>query len=281
MCLAANAHPVTPEQYDAWYDTPRGRWIGEREWEMVRDALSLQPGDSVLDVGCGTGWFTRHAASAAAHVVGIDIDAAALDFARRKSQPRVDYLQADATALPFPDACFDKVMSVAALCFVPDWPRAVAEVVRVSRQRFAIGLLNSTSWLHLRKASRRSADRYAGAHWHTGAELAAAMRKVQVADWAVSYGVFMPCGGVWARTLERGLPVSVPFGSFVLLSGRRPPGRSGQIGVMGLHEADAGRTSRRISDHPHACATPISTMTKTTVTCIVRSVTLRSTRLPR
>ncbi len=63
MRLAADSHPVTPEPYDAWYDTPRGRWIGELEWTAVRDALRLQPADTLLEVGCGTGWFMRRVES--------------------------------------------------------------------------------------------------------------------------------------------------------------------------------------------------------------------------
>ena len=48
---------MTAADYDAWYDTPRGRWIGEREWALVRDALQLQAQDSVLDVaGVPTGY---------------------------------------------------------------------------------------------------------------------------------------------------------------------------------------------------------------------------------
>lgn len=66
---------MTPEQYDAWYDRPRGRWIGELEWTAVRDALRLQSSDTALDVGCGTSWFTRRAESMGARVVGLDVDA--------------------------------------------------------------------------------------------------------------------------------------------------------------------------------------------------------------
>lgn len=33
---------MTPEQYDAWYDTPRGRWIGELEWDGGVPAPALE-----------------------------------------------------------------------------------------------------------------------------------------------------------------------------------------------------------------------------------------------
>lgn len=212
---------MTPEQYDAWYDTPRGRWVGGLEWTAVRDALRLQPSDTVLDVGCGTGWFTRRAESVAAQVVGLDIDPASVDFARHKAASRSEYLTGDATCLPFADAAFDKVMSIAALCFVSDWQRAIAETVRVSRHRFAIGLLNRHSVLYLRKGRHGGTGAYAGAHWHTRAEVEASMRALPIARWRISYGVFDASGSSVARLLERVAPATLPFGGFLLLAGQR------------------------------------------------------------
>lgn len=214
---------MTPEDYDAWYDTPRGRWIGQTEWAMIDDALGLQPGDSVLDVGCGSGWFTRQAGSVAAHVIGLDIDPASVAFARSRSTTPLEVLLGDATDLPFGDASFDKVMSITALCFVADWRRAIAEIVRVTRDRFAIGLLNRRSLLYLRKGRHGGAGAYSGAHWHTRAEVAEAMRGLPVATWAARYGVFETSAGRTTRLLERVLPASCPFGGFLMLHGRRAP----------------------------------------------------------
>jgi len=146
VCLAANAHPVT-RGHDAWRDMPRGRGIGEPGWTAVRDALRLQLSNTVLDIGCGMDWLTRRAGSVGARLVGIDIDPASLDFARHEGAGRAEYLTSDATCLPFADSVFDKATSIAALCFVSDWPRAISETVRVSRDRFAIGLLNRHSVL--------------------------------------------------------------------------------------------------------------------------------------
>lgn len=222
MRLAANPRPVTPEKYDAWYDTPRGRWIGELEWTAVRNALQLQASDTVLDVGCGTGWFTRRAETVSARVVGLDIDRASLDFARHKGAGQAEYLLGDATCLPFADAAFDKVMSIAALCFVSNWQAALSEIVRVSRQRFAVGLLNRTSLLYLQKGRGEGAGAYKGAHWHTHDEVCAALTDLPVEHLRVSYAVFAPLGCVMVRAAaERLIPGSLPLGSLLLATGKR------------------------------------------------------------
>lgn len=210
---------MTPEQYDAWYDTPRGRWIGEVEWALLRSALEVRPGDSLLDVGCGTGHFTRRAAAEGVQVVGLDLDERALEFARRHSSQTVRFQPGDATCLPFEDRYFDKVMSVAALCFVPKWQRAVAEIVRVSRHRFALGLLNRSSLLWLQKGHGGGSGAYRGAHWHTAAEIAPVLQSLPVTDVHYSFGVFFPGGRAVARMIERTLPAVLPLGSFMAVSG--------------------------------------------------------------
>jgi ubiquinone/menaquinone biosynthesis C-methylase UbiE len=53
--------------------------------------------------------------------------------------------------LPFADASFDYVLSIAALCSTSDWHKAVSEIVRMTRKRFVIGLLNRHSLLWLDK----------------------------------------------------------------------------------------------------------------------------------
>ncbi len=210
---------MTPEQYDAWYDTPRGRWIGNAEYGLVRGLLGLRPGDTVLDVGCGTGWFTRRVAGDGAQVVGLDRDAEALAFAGAHSAGGVSYVRGDATALPFADAAFDAVLSITALCFVEPWPQALAEIVRVSRRRFVLGLLHRHSLLWLGKGRHGGSGAYQGAHWHTRAEIDNVLRLLPVCSLQYRYGVFMPSGSKAARALERSVPSALPLGSFVAVAG--------------------------------------------------------------
>ena len=132
-----------PAEYDAWYETPRGRWIGETEYRLIRRHLSPRPGDSLLDVGCGTGYFTRRfARDAGVAATGLDPNGEWLAYAREHAAAGETYVHGFAEALPFADRSFDCTLSVTALCFVAEQRKALAEILRVTRRRFAIGLLN-------------------------------------------------------------------------------------------------------------------------------------------
>jgi ubiquinone/menaquinone biosynthesis C-methylase UbiE len=101
------------------------------------DAAAIQPGESVLDVACGTGIVARTAAAAAGPsgaVTAIDINPAMLAVARRVEQndaSKIDWREGDAVAIPLPDATIDVALCQAALMFFPDRPAAVAEMRRV------------------------------------------------------------------------------------------------------------------------------------------------------
>jgi ubiquinone/menaquinone biosynthesis C-methylase UbiE len=90
----------------------------------------------VLEVACGTGIVTRKLRDSlptSARLVATDLNEAMLAYAKHKFQSResVEFKQADATELPFPDASFDAVVCQFGLMFFPDKDRAVREVHRV------------------------------------------------------------------------------------------------------------------------------------------------------
>jgi len=208
---------MTPAQYDAWYDTPRGRWVGQTEYSLLRRLLAWQPGETLLDVGCGTGWFTRRFAAAGLTVTGLDNDANRLAYARVRGGG-IDYLEADALALPFPDASFDVVVSVTGLCFVSDWRTALAEMTRVARRRIVLGLLNRTSLLWLDKGRHGGRGAYRGARWDTVAEVRAALAGLPLDRPVSRTAVFLPGRTALARHLETGLPCRLPWGGFLAVA---------------------------------------------------------------
>lgn len=212
---------MNPADYEAWYATARGRWIGEAEYALAARGLAAQPGDSVLDVGCGTGWFTRRAAADALVVTGLDPNAVWLDYARAHSSPVLNWVEGDARALPFADASFDHVLSIAALCFVDDERRAVAECIRVARRRFAIGWLNRSSLLYWQKGRHGGSGAYCGARWHTGREVREMFAGLPVKNLTLRSVIFLPWGSGFAVRLERGVPKLLPWGGLLLASGEK------------------------------------------------------------
>ena len=209
------------EDYDAWYRTPRGAWIGDLEYGLLRRMLAATPHSSVLDVGCGTGYFSRRFARDRHAVTGIDRDPAMVGFARGHRAASEGYLVADALALPFADRSFDYCVSVTALCFVRDERQALAEMVRVVRRGIALGLLNRRSLLYWQKGRRGGSGAYRGAHWHTPADARALAADFPLTDLALRSAIFFPSGSSLARTIENLLPAALPYGGFLALAARR------------------------------------------------------------
>ena len=220
---------TTAEDYDAWYRTPRGAWIGDVEFGALRRALATRPGERVLDVGCGTGYFTRRlAAECALDVVGVDPNRAWLDFAQARAAGREHYCAGRAEALPFSDASFERTVSVTALCFVADPNRALAEIVRVTRTRVVLGLLHRRSLLYVNKGRGGGAGAYRGAHWHTQREVRQLFAGLPIAGLTMATAVLLPGGGRAARAAE---PAAawLPVGAFLVVAADvRATGVSGQ-----------------------------------------------------
>jgi SAM-dependent methyltransferase len=101
------------------------------------DAAGITQGERVLDIACGTGIVARLAAArvgVSGEVTGLDALAGMLEVARAVGQPAdpaIDWVEADAQALPLPDASFDVVMCQQGLQFFPDKLRALEEARRV------------------------------------------------------------------------------------------------------------------------------------------------------
>jgi SAM-dependent methyltransferase len=200
-----------PAGYEAWYDSPRGRWMGEREAAALLRLGGLREGMSVLDAGCGSGFFTRHFAAVGAAVVGLDRDSGMLAYARQRDA-RPPYVQGDLLALPFADRSFDVAAAVTSLCFVADERRALGELIRVARRAVVLGLLHRHSLLYLLKRGRGG---YAGARWHTRDEIERLARGFPAVQAVIVESLlFWPGGAGLGRLLER-MPGLSDFGAFM------------------------------------------------------------------
>ena len=147
---------VTVNQLDAIKERQQRMWasgdyaaIGARIHpvaERLCEAADLLAGWRVLDVATGSGNAAIAAARCGCEVTGIDYVPGLLDRARVRTRAEdlaVEFMEADAEALPFADASFDAVISVVGVMFAPDQQRAAGELVRVCRPG---GIIALASW---------------------------------------------------------------------------------------------------------------------------------------
>src|SRR5205085_8704811 len=81
------------------------------EVDFIVDALALQPGERVLDVGCGPGRHAHELARRGVEVVGVDIAQRFVDIANQGAPPGATFVRGDARNLAY-DAEFDAVISL-------------------------------------------------------------------------------------------------------------------------------------------------------------------------
>ena len=115
--------------------------------EQLCEALDVRAGARVLDVAAGNGNATLAAARRGCDVTSTDYVPALLEAGRARAQAEghaIQFQQADAEALPFPEASFDVVMSTFGVMFTPDQPKAARELARVCKPGGRIGLANWT-----------------------------------------------------------------------------------------------------------------------------------------
>ncbi len=116
--------------------------------ERLVESLEIVPGERVLDVACGSGNAALAAARRAwGNTVGADFVPALLERGRERAAAErleIEFVEADAQALPFADASFDVVTSIFGAMFAPDQEKTAAELLRVTKPGGRIGMGNWT-----------------------------------------------------------------------------------------------------------------------------------------
>lgn len=128
------------------YPAVAAELISELGPELVREC-GVRPGDRVLDVATGSGNAAIPAAVAGAVVTASDLTPELFEAGWQIAAARgveVEWVEADAEAMPFADNGFDVVMSCVGAMFAPHQQIAADELIRVCRPGGTIGMINWT-----------------------------------------------------------------------------------------------------------------------------------------
>jgi SAM-dependent methyltransferase len=127
---------------------------GAAPFEKIEDSIAVmhddlvgrlepRPGETWLDLGCGTGAVSMRAARPGADVTGVDLSEVMVETARRRAREEglaIEYIVGDAEAIPCADGSFDVVSSSVGLIFAPDHEAVARELARVTRPGGRLGL---------------------------------------------------------------------------------------------------------------------------------------------
>ena len=227
MTGTADAGAEAPAlRYEAWFDSPWGRYAWRIETRAVLAALGPLPGGRIADIGCGTGRLLGVLTSRGANAVGIDTDPAMLTLAATRGP----VTRADAHQIPLADASMDATVTVATLEFTADPAQVLAEMARVTRPggRLVAAVLNPASpWGILDQPARR-APYTSGCFLPRGDLLALGRRHGHA---RISGALFaagrLPALRVLGPVLETTGKLTPRFGAFQLLTVRtRTAGRA-------------------------------------------------------
>jgi arsenite methyltransferase len=158
-CAAAYASPVA-----AWLLGARFHPGGSALTERLIRALAVGPGDTVADIACGLGESSLQVARATrASAIGVDLSSDSIATARRAAEREglegsVEFLVADAEALPLAHGAVDGVLCECSLCTFPDKQRAAAELARVLRPGGRLALSDMIAEPERFPASLRTLD---------------------------------------------------------------------------------------------------------------------------
>lgn len=209
--------------YEAWYHSPQGRAMEKLVKESVSTVLDLQPGERILEIGCGEGNHLHLFSQLGFDVLGLDASPYMIRRARERLGPWVMARVGEAEDLPFEDNEFDVVLFINTLEFLDNPMEALREAGRVARRAVFVGVTNSFSWsclcAKLGTFFRRSLFTYATSYnlWELKSYVHSALGDVPI-RWRCAQ-VRAPVLEKIGRLLsERWYLENCPFGSFLGLA---------------------------------------------------------------
>ena len=158
------------EEYDQFYRTNGGRAVDKAEKAAISDLLEQVDSREMLELGCGTGHWTAFFSEKGFRVTAVDQSAVMLEQAHKKEIPGVQWVEADAAHLPYPDERFELITAITLFEFAEDRNAIFREIDRLLKPGgfLIVGWLNSLSEIGRQK---KSSPTFSKAHLYTPAEI--------------------------------------------------------------------------------------------------------------
>lgn len=128
--------------YRSWIATQSNQWSSAMSNELMINLLRPASGESILDIGCGTGAGTRHLLQMGMNATGLDPSPYMLQLCADRFGQQVDLYRGFAEDLPFDDNSFNHAVFLISLEFVDTPLKAIEEACRVAKDRVFFGFLN-------------------------------------------------------------------------------------------------------------------------------------------
>ena len=206
--------------YEKRLNDPRKRFAADLENRLMLDVLKPLRGQSVLDIGCGTGTGLLTFLDRGLKVTGIDPSPYMLDIASKNLGNRADLHRGFAEDLPFDDNSFNYACLITTLEFVENPKKAIEEASRVAKDKIFLGVLNryAIKGVHRRIKGVFTRTLYNHAYFFSIWELKDIIRSL-LGDVPVSWRtvcLFSASPGWVSSKIEQySLVQKCPFGAFI------------------------------------------------------------------
>lgn len=137
------------QQYERWFDGKKNSYCFDLEMDLMLKMLTPTAGESILDIGCGSGRTLEPLMDLGLELTGIDPSPYMLDLADERLGHRADLYRAYAENLPFEDNTFTYSFFFTSLEFTEMPAKAIEEACRVTKDKVFIGVLNSYAPLNV------------------------------------------------------------------------------------------------------------------------------------
>ena len=208
--------------YQQWTQDKHSACAVDLEAGLMCEMLKPVPGESILDIGCGTGVSTLRLLNKGLDVTGLDPSPYMLDVAYKNVQQRADLYRGFAENLPFDDNSFNHAVFFTSLEFVDNPRAALAEACRVAKDKVFVGVMNRYALKGIERRLRGVFTDciYAKARFFSVWEIKTMIRSL-LGDVPVGWRTIyhLPFEGRLTRRIETAeLMKSFPFGAFAGVS---------------------------------------------------------------